>query len=106
MPTTRGEIAIARDPRARLPRDRIRRRAPLFSGDRRIVPAPSLAPLPFDPPIAQDDPWNDRPQGDADNGTAGMDVDGDDAEENFENAVVLAEDKKYYPTLGGVRPRD
>ena len=46
----------------------------------------------------QDDPWNDRPQGDADNGTAGMDVDGDDAEENFENAIVLAEDKKYYPT--------
>ena len=27
-----------------------------------------------------------------------MDVDGDDAEENFENAIVLAEDKKYYPT--------
>ena len=24
-----------------------------------------------------------------------MDVDGDDAEENFENAIVLAEDKKY-----------
>ena len=46
----------------------------------------------------QDDPWNDRPQGDADNGTAGMDVDGDDAEENFETAIVLAEDKKYYPT--------
>ena len=27
-----------------------------------------------------------------------MDVDGDDAEENFETAIVLAEDKKYYPT--------
>ena len=65
---------------------------------RQIVPNANLHPLESIPDPKQDDAWNDQPTGVPDDGAAGMDVDGDEPEENFETAIVLAEDKKYYPT--------
>lgn len=65
---------------------------------RQIVPNANLQPLESIPEPLQDDAWNDQPTGVPDDGAAGMDVDGDEPEENFETAIVLAEDKKYYPT--------
>ena len=102
------EVRLAtRDAPRAPPRDRIRRRAPLFSlGDfPPDVPPPSTPSPPLDSisPFAQDDDWMDQAERAAEArdaaGAGGMDADmDDDAYENPETAVVLAEDKKYYPT--------